>query len=58
MTPILNDKMGTVATAAYGLYSGSFATDDVCQVRLVNGEAYVNKVQNIWNGTYFTPIRQ
>lgn len=50
--------MGTVATAAYGLYSGSFATDDVCQVRLVNGEAYVNKVQNIWNGTYFTPIRQ
>lgn len=58
MTPILNDQMGVVSTSQYGLYSGSFETSDVCQYRLVNGEAYVNKIQNIWNGTYFTPIRQ
>lgn len=44
MTPILNDQMGVVATAQYGLYSGSFETDDVCAYRLVNGEAFVNKI--------------
>jgi len=36
--------MGVVSTAVYGLYSGSFETSDVCQYRLVNGEAYVNKI--------------
>lgn len=58
MTPVFNDQIGVVATADYGLYSGSFTTDDVSTYRLVNGEAYVNKVQNIFNGTYYTPVRQ
>ena len=58
MTPVFNDQIGVVATADYGLYSGSFTTDDVSTYRLVNGEAYVNKIQNIFNGTYYTPVRQ
>ena len=56
MTPILNDLIGPVSDAPYGLYSGSFTLDNVSAYRLLNGEAYVNKITPVWNGTYFSNV--
>lgn len=58
MTPIFNDNNGTVAGAPYGLYSGSFSIDNVSGIRLLNGEAYLNKLTPTWNGTYYTNVTQ
>ena len=35
-TPILNDQIGQVANATYGLFSGSNSISRVSQIRLVN----------------------
>jgi|LauGreDrversion4_2_1035121.scaffolds.fasta_scaffold322546_2 hypothetical protein len=45
-----------VANATYNLYSGSLTTDDVSQVRLLNGQAYLNKITPIFNGTYSSMV--
>lgn len=37
MTPILNDQMGPMAETPFGLYAGSFTTDNVSAYRLLNG---------------------
>ena len=58
VVPILNDQNGTVANAPYGLYSGSFSIDNVSAIRLLNGEAYLNKLTPFWNGTYYTYVPQ
>jgi hypothetical protein len=50
--------MGAVSNTPFGLYSGSFTPDDVSQIRLLNGEAYLNRIQTVWNGTAFTRIAQ
>lgn len=54
VVPILNDQNGPVANVPYGLYSGSFDIDNVSAIRLLNGEAYLNKLTPYWNGTYYT----
>lgn len=33
-------------------------TDNVSQLRLLNGEAYLNKITPTWNGTYYTQVPQ
>jgi hypothetical protein len=50
LTPIINDQVGPIKNATYGLYTGSFATDDISKIRIVNGQAYVNKLFKLWNG--------
>lgn len=47
-----------MANTHYGLFSGSFTTDNVSGYRLNNGQAYLNKLIPIWNGTYFTQTPQ
>lgn len=47
-----------MANTHFGLFSGSFTPDNVSGYRLNNGEAYLNKLIPIWNGTYFTPTPQ
>lgn len=58
MTPIINDVNGPLAKTPFGLYAGSFTTDNVSAYRLLNGEAYLNKLTPIWNGTYYTQTPQ
>ena len=57
-TPVFNDNYGGVAEANYGLYTGSHGLDEIGEIRLINGEAYVNKITRVWNGTYFTDVPQ
>lgn len=40
------------------MYTGSNGIDEIAEVRTVNEEAYVNKIINVWNGTYFTAVPQ
>lgn len=56
VTPILNDQIGTVAEAWYGLYTGSNLLNQTSIVRIVNEEAYTNRIVPVWNGTYVTPV--
>lgn len=58
MAPIFNDQFGPIANTPFGLYSGSFTTDNVSQIRLLNGEAYLNRIQETWNGTDFSAVPQ
>lgn len=55
-TPVFNDMLGSVSEATYGIYTGSNGVDEIAEVRTVNGEAFVNRIQNVWNGTYFTAV--
>ena len=56
MTPIFNDQMGPVAKTPFGLYSGSDTTDNVSAIRLLNEEAYLNRIKKTWNGTDYSYI--
>lgn len=47
-----------MAHTPYCLYSGSFSTDNVSAIRTLNGQAYINKVTPVWNGTYFSNVTQ
>lgn len=47
-----------MAFTKFGLYAGSFTTDNVSSYRLNNGQAYLNKLIPIWNGTYYTMTPQ
>jgi hypothetical protein len=58
MTPIFTDTRGPNAYTKFGLYAGSFTIDNVSSYRLNNGEAYLNKIIPIWNGTYYTQTPQ
>jgi len=58
MTPIFTESRGPMANTRYGLFAGSFSTDDVSGYRLNNQQAYLNKEIPIWNGTYFTQTPQ
>ena len=58
VTPIINDQMEPLKQSTTGLYTGSYSTDNVSAIRLVNDVAYVNKVVPVWNGTYFTDVAQ
>ena len=40
------------------MYTGSNGVDEIAEVRTVNEEAYVNKIINVWNGTYFSAVPQ
>lgn len=55
-TPILNDQIGTVSDAIYGVYTGSNLLNQTSVVRLCNAEAYTNRIVPVWNGTYTTPV--
>ena len=50
--------VGEVSEAVYGVYTGSNGIDEIAEVRTVNEEAYVNKIINVWNGTYFSAVPQ
>ena len=55
-TPVFNEMVGEVSNAVYGVYTGSNGVDEIGEVRTVNEEAYVNKIINVWNGTYFSAV--
>jgi len=57
-TPVFNEKFGGVSRGILGMYTGSLSLDSIGQVRILNGEAYVNKLQQVWNGTYFSDVPQ
>jgi hypothetical protein len=55
-TPILNDQISTIAEAYWGIYTGSNLINQTSVVRILNEEAYTNRIVPIWNGTYYTPV--
>ena len=58
VTPVLLDNQPALLDTTVGLYTGSLKPDDVCKLRTLNGEAYINKLQRFWNGTGSVPIAQ
>ena len=57
-TPVFNEMFGGVSKGIIGMYTGSLSLDSIGQVRILNDEAYVNKAQQVWNGTYFSEVPQ
>lgn len=55
-TPIFNDIIGTVAEAEFGVYTGSNLLSETSRVRIINEEAYTNRIVPIWNGTYESQV--
>ena len=55
-TPIFNDIIGSVAEAWYGIYTGSNLLNQTSRIRIINEEAYTNRIVPVWNGTYITPV--
>jgi len=55
-TPIFNDLIGSVAESWYGVYTGSNLLSQTSRVRILNDEAYTNRIVPIWNGTYYSNV--
>ena len=43
-TPIQNDRIGFQSNVTYGTYTGSNGVDEIGQIRIINGQAFANKV--------------
>ena len=57
-TPVFNNNYGGASEGIWGIYTGSLGDEKIGQVRLMNGEAYVNKLDQVWNGTFFSDVPQ
>ena len=57
-TPIRNYVYGFQSKVDYGIYTGSNDLDEIGQVRMINGQHYVNKMSEIFNGTFQVNITQ
>jgi len=50
-TPIRNEIQGLQADVPYGVYTGSNGVDEIGRLRIINEEAYTNRLYALWNGT-------
>lgn len=52
-SPIFHDKIGNQAATEYGMYTGSNKLSNIGNLRIVNGQAYVNRLDTVWNGNMY-----
>ena len=52
----MNDQVGPGKNVSFGLYTGSNGIEEIGLLRLVNGEAFTNKLTNVYNGTKYVDI--
>lgn len=50
--------MGPQSSVNYGMYTGSNGEDEIGQLRIINGQAYVNKLVNVYNGLDLVSVPQ
>jgi len=56
VTPIDNSKDGTMSWSTLSIYSGSNGNSEISKIRMQNDESYINRIQQVWNGTYYTNV--
>lgn len=56
--PIRNDVMGFQSNVSYGEYTGSNGIDEIGRLRIINGESYVNRIVELFNGTAYNKMTQ
>lgn len=56
VTPIFSTSNSEVASGQIRVDTGNREAEKVAQVRFVNGEHYINKNMQMFNGTYFSTL--
>jgi len=56
--PVFNNMEGALSEAKWGMRNGDLLQSDVCSIRFLNDQPFINKLQSIYNGTGYTSVTQ